>query len=106
MEIEARCLCQRLAAVISIPFFSFLFRDADVPTGRKTQQLVLKFCRGFALFDSSGDEVALDGKQGELRGLAKVRNRGGGLSEFGGKCATHGVIEMIPFEHRALADVV
>ena len=66
---------------------------------------LLKFCRGFALFDSPRDKVALDGKQGELRRLAKVRDCGGGLSEFGGKCATHGVVEMIPFEHGALLDV-
>src|SRR5258706_4415056 len=66
----------------------------------------LTFYRGFALFDSSGNEVALDGKQGELRGLAKVRGRGGGLPEFGGECATRGVIELIPFEHKALPDVV
>lgn len=66
----------------------------------------LKLRRRFALFDSSGDKVALDGEQGELGGVAKVRDCGGGLSEFGGKRATHGMVEMIPFEHGALPDVV
>ncbi len=46
------------------------------------------------------------GSSGELCGLAKMRDRGGGLSEFGGKCATHGVVEMIAFQHGALLDVV
>ena len=62
--------------------------------------------RGLALFNSSCDKVALNGKQGELRGLAKVRDGGGRLSELGAKCAAHGVVEMIPLEDGTLPDAV
>ena len=58
------------------------------------------------LLDPAGDEVALDGQQRELGGLAKVRDRGGRLSEFGDKGAAHGVIKMITLQHRALRNVV
>ena len=67
---------------------------------------LLNLFRSLTLFEPSGDEIALDGQQRELPGLAKVRDRGGGPSEFGSKCATHGVIEMITLQHRALGNVV
>jgi hypothetical protein len=38
-----------------------------------------------ALFDPAGDEVALDGQQGKLCRLTKMRDGGGGPSEFGGE---------------------
>ena len=79
---------------------------AEAPPNPEPLKALLKFRPGPALFNSPRDKIALDGKQRELRGLAKVRDRGSGLSEFGDKCATHGVVEMIPFEHGALPDVV
>jgi hypothetical protein len=56
--------------------------------------------------NATGDEVALDGQHGKLCGLTKVSHRSGGLSEFGGKSAAHGMVEMVAFQHGALRDVV
>ena len=69
-------------------------------------RLNLNVFRSLTLFDAAGNEVALDGQERELRCLAKVRDGGGGLSEFGGKCAAHGMIKMITLQHRALGNVV
>src|ERR1700761_379821 len=59
-----------------------------------------------ALFDTPGNEVTLDRQGGEIFGLAKTRERGGDLTEFGSERATDGVVEIVALQRCALLDAV
>ena len=59
-----------------------------------------------ALFDTPGNEVTLGRQGGEIFGLAKTRERGGDLTEFGSERATDGVVEMVALQRCALLDAV